>query len=162
MKNPPPYSKKNLCFESFALAIKPEQKKTLTEWAAQNVRLARSSRSEQADLTLTPWLIEPLERIFDNETSNVCIVAPVGSGKTSLLECAVTYIVAERPGPTLIGMMSNADAQELHETGFLPALRACKAIDNLWPAAKNSIRKDFVNFVHMPLWVGGSGLSNFQ
>lgn len=84
------------------------------------------------------------------------------SGKTVMLEIAVTYIVAEKPGPCLVGMMSNPDAQELMETGIMPALKNCSLIDSLWPTKRNLIRKDFIQFSHMPIWIGGSNISNFQ
>jgi hypothetical protein len=147
---------------AFASAIKPSPKMSIIDWAAKNVKLSRSSRSEYADLKQTPWLIDPLEAILSNNYSEVVINAPVGSGKSTMLEIAGTYIVAEKAGPTMFAAQTDPDAQEFFQTGLLPALKNCKLIDNLWPAKQNAIRKDFVQFTHMPLWCVGANMSNLQ
>jgi hypothetical protein len=147
---------------AFASAIKPSPKMSIVDWAAKNVKLSRSSRSEYADLKQTPWLIDPLETILGNDATEVVVNAPVGSGKSTMLEIAGTYIVSEKAGPTMFAAQTDPDAQEFFQTGLMPALKNCKLIDNLWPAKQNAIRKDFVQFTHMPLWCVGSNLSNFQ
>ena len=148
--------------QAFANAIKPQTKLNITEWAAKHVKLARSSRSEMADLTQTPWLINPIEAVIGNQYSEICLTAPVGSGKSTALEILGTYIIAEKPGPMLYGLQTDQDAEEWMQTGLMPALQNCELIDQLWPKNKNSIRKDFVAFSHMPIWIGGCGLSNLQ
>lgn len=155
-------SKSQIIRNAFASAIKPSPKMNIVEWAANNVKLSRSSRSEYADLKQTPWLIEPLETILGNNATEVVVNAPVGSGKSTMLEIAGTYIVAEKAGPTMFAAQTDPDAQEFFQTGLMPALRNCKLIDNLWPAKQNQIRKEFVQFTHMPLWCVGSNMSNFQ
>jgi len=126
------------------------------------VKLARSSRSEKADLNQTPWLIKPLETILGNECSEVVLLAPTGGGKSTMMEVAITYIVAEKPGPTLVCTQSDPDAYEWFQTGIKPALESCQTVHNLWPTKRNLIRKDFVQFSHMPLWVCGANLNNLQ
>lgn len=153
--------KRNL-YDAFSQSIKPQQKLSITEWAEKYVKLNRSSRSERADLRQTPWLIEPLETILGNLQGEIVILAPTGSGKSTMLEIAGTYIVAEKPGPTMFAAQTDPDAQEFFQTGLLPALKNCSLVDKLWPTQKNFIRKDFVQFAHMPLWVCGSNMSNFQ
>jgi len=152
----------DVLLNAFAAGIKPEQKLSITEWAKRYVKLARSSRSTTADLNQTPWLIQPLETVLGNDATEVVINAPVGSGKSTMFEIIGTYIIAEKPGPALFATQTDADAQEWMQTGFLPALKGCPLIDGLWPKERNLIRRDFIQFPHMPVWVGGSNLSNFQ
>lgn len=152
---------KTRILEAFAKGIAPAQRLPLAEWAAKHVRLARSSRSTFADLEATPWLIEPLEAIFKNELSEVALCAPPGSGKSTLLEIAATYIVAERPGPTLFATLTDDEAKNWHDTGLLPALEGCDLIRPLWPQDRHKKSKGLIVFPHMPLWVGGSNLSFF-
>ncbi len=161
-KNPRTAGKKPLLYQAFARSIKPEQKLSIVDWSSRYVKLARSSRSEWADLRQTPWLIEPIETILGNDVSEVVIAAPTGGGKSTLFEIIGTYIVAEKPGPTLFCTQTNPTAQEWMETGLKPALKNCSLIDRLWPKDSNSIRKDFVNFPHMTLWVNGANKSNLQ
>jgi phage terminase large subunit GpA-like protein len=145
----------------FAEGLRPEQNTDIVDWCKKNVRLATSSRSEQMDLTLTPWLVEPLKQILGNENSDITIVAPVGSGKSTMLTAAVTYLVAERPGPTLVACQTNPEAQSFFETTLLPSLKSCPGISKLWPTKKNYIRKDMILFPHMPLYVSGANLTTF-
>jgi phage terminase large subunit GpA-like protein len=149
-------------FTAFCVGICPAPKLDIVEWAAANVRLARSSRSETADLRQTPWLIQPLETILGHEASEIVINAPVGSGKSTLFEIIGTYIVAAKPGPTLFSAQTDTDAAEWMATGLLPALKGCALIDPLWPKDRHAVRKDMIQFPHMPVWVGGANLSNFQ
>ena len=152
---------KQILLNAFAIGIKPEQNSDIVQWCKDHVRLATSSRSEYMDLTMTPWLINPLKEILGNKNSDICIVAPIGSGKTSIMTAAITYIVAEKPGPTLVGMLTNPDAQEMMETVIVPSLKGCKSITKLWPTKRTLIRKDQILFAHMPLWVSGSNITNF-
>jgi hypothetical protein len=155
-------TKSQILRNAFASAIKPSPKMSIIDWASKNVKLSRSSRSEYADLRQTPWLVDPLETILGNTGVEIVINAPVGSGKSTMLEIAGTYIVSEKAGPTMFAAQTDPDAQEFFQTGLMPALKNCSLIDNLWPAKQNAIRKDFVQFTHMPLWCCGANMSNFQ
>jgi phage terminase large subunit GpA-like protein len=145
--------KQQILIDSFKRTIKPEQRQNLVDW---------SSRSENADLTQTPWLVEPLERILGNNAQEVVVLAPTGGGKSTMLEIAVTYIVAEKPGPTLLCAQSDVDAYEWVQTGVKPALEKCDLIKDIWPSKKNQLRKDFINFPHMTLFMGGANHNNLQ
>jgi len=145
----------------FADGLIPEQSSDICAWVKKNVRLATSSRSEYMDMRLSPWLVEPLKQILGNENSDITICAPVGSGKSTLITAAVTYIVDQRPGPTLVAYQTNPEAQAYFETTLLPSLKSCPGIDKLWPTKKNYIRKDLILFPHMPLYVSGSNLTTF-
>ncbi len=149
-------------FKAFALTVKPERKVPITDWAYEHVKLIRSSRSEKAALELTPWLIQPIETILGNKAEEVVILAPTGGGKSTLMEIAITYIAAERPGPTLVCSQSDPDALEWMQTGIKPALEKCDLIKGLWPTKKNHLRKDFIQFPHMWLAVGGASKNNLQ
>jgi energy-coupling factor transporter ATP-binding protein EcfA2 len=147
---------------AFANAVRPQDRLSIVDWAAKHVRTQRSSRSQNADLRQTPWLIDPLEKVVGNEASEVVLLAPTGSGKSTILEIAGTYIIAENPAPTQFAVGSDADAQQFFETGLKPALKNCKLIDGFWPASKNAIKKDIIQFTHMNLWVEGANTSNLQ
>ena len=148
--------------KSFGEAIKPQTKLSITDWASKHVRLARSLKSEMADLNITPWLKDTLESIIGNDYSEICLTAPTGGGKTTALEILITYLVAEKPGPLLYGSQTDNDAKDWMVTGLRPALENCELIKPLLPKNRNHITNKFIKFNHMPLWVGGCGLSNLQ
>lgn len=147
---------------AFRRGIAPPQRLPLKEWAARNVRLSRSSRSTHADLSLTPWLIEPLEAFFTNTNSEVVLCFPPGSGKSTCFELAAAFICAEKPGPCMFAVLSDADAKEWADVGLRPVLEACEAIKPLWPKDRHKNTKGLISFPHMPLWVSGANHSAFQ
>jgi phage terminase large subunit GpA-like protein len=147
---------------AFARGIAPPQRLPLKEWAARNVKLSRSSRSTHADLSLTPWLVEPLEAFFNNSNSEVVLCFPPGAGKSTLFEIAAAYIVAERPGPALFTVLSDTDAKEWADVGLRPVLENCEAIKPLWPKDRHKNTKGLISFPHMPLWVSGANVAAFQ
>lgn len=146
---------------AFANAIKPHDKLSIADWALKHVKAARSLRNDTVDLYQTPWLIDPIERMIGDSASRVVLLAPTGGGKSTAMSVAATYLVAEKPSRLQIAMLSDSDAQQYFELDLLPALRGCKLIDGFWPAAKNKVRKDFIDFNHMPLWCEGANKSNF-
>lgn len=146
---------------AFAKAIKPPDRLPIADWAKIHVRTARSGKGDYADLYQTPWLIEPIEKMIGDEAKRVVLLAPTGSGKSTAMSVAATYLVAEKPCRLQLAMLSDADAQQFMELDLMPALRNCKLIDGFWPQAKNKIRKDFIDFNHMPLWCEGANKSNF-
>jgi phage terminase large subunit GpA-like protein len=147
---------------SFSRGIKPAPKIGIVDWAKANVKLLRSSRSTFADLHQTPWLVDPLEAATGNEYSEILLKAPVGSGKTTLLEILACYIVAEKPGPAMFAGQGDSDAREWMDSGLFPSLKNCPLITPLWPKDRHSIGKSSIQFPHMPLFVCGANLSNFQ
>lgn len=68
------------------------------EWLRENVRLPHSARSSNFDPAIAPWLNDIIRRFSDGQTRQIAIRAPVGGGKTTLLELLVTWVVAEAPG----------------------------------------------------------------
>jgi phage terminase large subunit GpA-like protein len=67
------------------------------EWAALNVKISNSERSTRFDPEQTPWWKAPLECAGDFDTRQVVIVAPTGSGKSTMAEALIPYVVSENP-----------------------------------------------------------------
>jgi len=147
---------------SFRTAIRPPTKLTPWEWAANNVRIANSERSPKFDPDQLPWWKAPLECAADYQTRQVVILAPTGSGKSTLGEALIPYVVSENPGPFLYASQTDPDAKFWGETRLIPALQSCESIKPLWPKDRHKSRKLEIIFPHMPLIMGGANLSNFQ
>jgi phage terminase large subunit GpA-like protein len=98
----------------------------------------------------------------DFDTRQVVIVAPTGSGKSTMAEALIPYVVSEDPGSILYASQTDDDAKFWAETRLKPALKSCSQLDGLWPEDRHKSRKLEIIFPHMALLLGGANLSNFQ
>lgn len=132
------------------------------EWAALNVKISNSERSTRFDPEQTPWWKAPLECAGDFDTRQVVIVAPTGSGKSTMAEALIPYVVSENPGAFLYASQTNESAKFWGETRLKPALMSSQHVKDLFPKDRHASRKLEIIFPHMPLILGGANLANFQ
>ena len=153
-----------IALQAFCRAITPPSDMDVVEWACEYVKLPQSARSPNFDIDATPWLREPMMWIADDENKEVVVMAPVGSGKTTMLEGILPWIIAEEPGPTLITMQTDDDARAWVDTRFHPSLKSNDKVAPLLPSGKQrgNFRKGEILFPHMPLHIGGANLANLQ
>ncbi len=144
------------------LGLRPPSDMTPWQWAAQNVRIANSERSTKYDPDQTPWWKAPMEAAADYQTREIVVVAPTGSGKSTMVEALIPYIVSEDPGPLLYASQTDADAKFWAESRLKPAMLSCQSLKSLWPKDRHSSRKMEIMFPHMPLVICGANMSNFQ
>lgn len=103
-----------------------------------------------------------MECASDIDTREVVVLAPTGSGKSTMAEALIPYVIAEDPGAMLYASQTDEDAKFWAESRLLPTLRNCAALSGLWPEDRHKSRKMEIIFPHMPLILGGANLSNFQ
>ena len=132
------------------------------EWASINVKISNSERSSKFDPEQTPWWKAPMEKAGDYETREIVVLAPTGSGKSTMAEALIPYVVSEDPGPMLYASQTDEDAKFWAETRLKPAMKSCRQLDGLWPEDRHASRKLEIIFPHMPIVLGGANLSNFQ
>lgn len=153
-----------LALTQFAKAMKPPSDLSAVDWACKYVKLPQSARSPQFDIDSTPWLRFPMMQIADDENREVVVIAPVGSGKTTMLEGLLPWIISEEPGPTLVTFQTDNDARDWVDTRFHPSLKLNEKVKPLIPTGKHrgNFRKNEILFPHMPLFMGGANISNLQ
>jgi len=148
---------------AFRQAITPPNRRPVADWCADNVKLPYgSSRSPTFAPDLTPWVREPLEEIFDNFNREIVLLAPVGSGKSTMIEAMLCYILAEDPGPTLVTGQTDEDIGDWAETRAWQVLRSSPATAALYPSERDKVRKDEILFPHMPVHLTGANMSGLQ
>ncbi len=69
----------------------PKLPPPIIPWAEQNVVFPSSARSKHFNVSITPWIKEPLERAIDNETRIITCTGAVQSGKSTLGEVVILY-----------------------------------------------------------------------
>jgi phage terminase large subunit GpA-like protein len=148
--------------KGFCLGWRPPTTLRPWEWAAENVSIANSERSSKFDPSQTPWWQGPLECAADCETINVIVVAPTGSGKSTMAEALIPYVVSEDSGPFFYATQTDSNAKFWAETRLQHAIRSVKSIADLWPKDRHKSRKMEIIFPHMPLILSGANMSSFQ
>ena len=115
-------NKTEILFSAFRSACRPPAKTTPSEWATGRVALYEGlSPTYEADSA--PWLKEPLDAFADIDAKEVCLLAPVGTGKTTMIEAAIAFVVSEDAGGTMIVGQTDADIKDWSETRMQYTLR---------------------------------------
>jgi phage terminase large subunit GpA-like protein len=142
--------------------LREQDRSTILEWAEKHVQLPHSDRAKRFDRRQAPWLNGVLEAATDEDTREVVLCAPVGSGKTTMFEVLACWIVAREPGGTMFVLQSDTDATDWAETRLRRVLEECGPIAPLWPKNRHQKRKAAVLFPHMSLFVNGANINNLQ
>lgn len=147
---------------AFQRGIRPPSDLSPPEWAGRHVRVQNSERAPFFDIQQTPWWERPMEAAGDNEVKQVVVLAPTGSGKSTMAEGLIPWIVSEDPGPLLYASQTDEDAKFWAESRLLPTLKSCEPLRGLWPDDRHKSRKMEIIWPHMPMVLGGANMSNFQ
>jgi phage terminase large subunit GpA-like protein len=147
--------------QAFSAAMRPPSRLTPAEWCAENVKLPHSDIG-RFDVLGSPWLVEPLNAIADQEIRQIDLLMPTGGGKTSFYEAAICYAFSESPGPLFYYELNDANAREWNETRLQQTLRATPETAKLLPLDPKKVRRDAIIASHMPILIGGANMSNAQ
>lgn len=148
--------------EAFRQGVRPSERLSASEWMARNVVIPHSARNTQFDPTTAPWFSEIIEEIARDSNDEIVVAAPVGSGKTTLFESLLCWIVAENPGPTLVTGQTDKTAKQWAESRLSPMFAAIPEVARLFPRDRHAKRKTEILFRHMPLFIGGANLTSLQ
>lgn len=126
------------------------------EWAQRNVRLVGSARSEAFDVSVTPWLREPFERINDGRTRRLTLVLPVQSGKSALGEVAICYWIATASGGDIqYNWENDVKGLDRYKKRVRKILQACGPVAQRWPSNRSDEGKGLVVFPHLNFTMQG-------
>lgn len=142
---------------------RPPDARTRSQWVYDHVQPPNSARSKRLDVSVTPWLREPIDQSSDNRIKEMVVLMPTGGGKTTLIDGIIPHAITEDPGPILLTLQTDADAREYVEERLMPILRGVPQISHIMAAMdRHAIRRDSVMFPHLPLYMGGASLTHLQ
>src|ERR1700752_90994 len=93
-------------------------------WASRNVKLD-SEVAEFYDPRASPYFVAPLRAIFDNNLREICVIAPPGTGKTTLIEVMIAYVAACDPGDVLVSSKNDVLLSQWLDTRLNRFLNRC-------------------------------------
>lgn len=146
---------------SFASAMRLPADLPPAEWATGRVKIM-DGLSPEFDIANTPWLRDPMDALANPEALEIVVMAPIGTGKSTMLEGAMCYIVSEDAGPTLIVAQTDNDLQDWAETRLDFAMRNTEDTRRLYPRDRYKAGKMKILFPHMPLFLTGANMSGLQ
>ena len=90
------------------------------EWIRENVVDQQSARSTHIDFTLSPFLLEPIDKFLNDGTvRHINLMAPTGSGKSTLFVGLLNYLIANDAGNTLVAFQNEQETSDFAETRLL-------------------------------------------
>ena len=77
------------------------------EWIRENVVDQQSARSTHIDFTLSPFLLEPIDKFLNDGTvRHINLMAPTSYGKSTLFVGLLNYLIANDAGNTLVAFQN--------------------------------------------------------
>lgn len=145
----------------FRVAVRPPARLSPADWASGRVAIM-DGLTPKYQTENAPWQREPLDTMANADAKEVVLLAPIGTGKTTFMEAALQYIIAEDPGPTLLVGQTDDDLKDWAETRMDYAIRNTPETAALLPEDRHKRRKMQVLFPHMSLFLTGANLSGLQ
>lgn len=109
-------------------------RRPIYEWARDHVRNVPGSPIQgRFDIRNSPWLKRPFETLTDPLCRHTTLIAPVQTGKTLLAELAISYRIANDPGPCSFTFQSDEMAALEAKTRLMPLLDSIDAVARLLP-----------------------------
>ena len=145
----------------FQRSVRPSARLSPADWASGRIVIA-DGLTPKYQIENAPWQKEPLNTLSDANAKEVVFIAPVGTGKTTFMEAALSYIISEDPGPTLLVGQTDDDLRDWAETRMDYAIRNTPDTANLLPSDRHKKKKMQILFPHMSLFLTGANLSGLQ
>lgn len=146
-------------------AFTPPERKPVWQWAEEHVEnIPYSPIPGRFQASNSPMLKEVMQEMVNPRTRLISIIASVQSSKSTAIEVALCYIVANLPGPTLWLDQNDDDAKDQAEGRLRKLFDCCPPVKRLYPGDRYKLRNTTIQFANgMTLWVAGAyNKSNLQ
>ena len=101
---------------------------SIVSWAHENITMTGSPLSESFDISITPWLREPLEHIADTKTRIITFVKPIQCGGSSVGEIALAWWASYGRGIIQNNWPKEDRAKSRWAERILPVLERCRSV----------------------------------
>lgn len=148
---------------TWAAGLEPMDRRPIHEWAHDHVTLPASyAQPGRFDVSTSRHMIAPMMAIQDDTVREATWMGAIQTGKSLISEIGILWAIANSPGPIMLTMQTDEDAQEHCDQRFFEALRSVRAIRDIMPADRHLVTKTAIYFGPFFLMVNGANLSNLQ
>lgn len=85
----------------------------------------------------SPWLVGPINAVFDPETRMVVNLAAIGSGKSVFVAVVIAYILGKAPADVIVYQPTNDNAKGFFRETLKPVWEGCPPVASLMPSGKD-------------------------
>lgn len=149
----------SVAIEAWTRQFKPRTSLSVSEWGRREVKLPFSARSTSFDPDQTYHLREIIDGL--TEPGEQIVVGSPGSGKTSIFEVGIPFIIAENPGPVGLAFHDDKLGEQWMSTRGRKVLTNCGPVNALWPG-RHKVKKDAIIFPHMEFLLFGANTGSLQ
>ena len=128
-------------------------------WIQENIDLGRdttAARDDLVDLSLTPYLIDPINAWADDKCRMITAVAPEQTGKSSIWKWPLIWTLENDPGPALIVYPSDDAAAETNQDSVKPLMEGIPSLKRQL-ARPYSSKGDRYSFDQAVIYFTGAG-----
>lgn len=119
----PPYRDPRAGLVDALHALRPAARISVTAAAEKSMRVRVAGQWQTFDRSVTPYMVEPTDMIISREYRGLTFCGPSQSGKTQMLQSAVSYNIAYNPGRTALFQMTKDAASEYSQEKLGPMIR---------------------------------------
>lgn len=150
--------------EGWNVAFSPPDRRSIQEWAAQNITLppvlAKSGKFSTVD---SRQFDAPLDALRSARVRGVRILAPVRGGKTLIADVAAPWAIVNDNASVLWVFQDQPIAEAHAETRQMPILKAVPAIRPMLPFDRHKARKSNILFANgLPFTMQGPAMGGLQ
>ena len=143
----------------FEQGYAPEDRAPVWAWGRDNLRLRESPFGKRFAIEETPWLKEPLEIFPDNRVREIVLVCCAQGGKTTSMQVAATWALAQQPGPTMLVLQTEDAAKKFARQRMLPMVLSCAPLAAQLPEDRHERTTREVLFPNATLMIGAANES---
>jgi phage terminase large subunit GpA-like protein len=129
----------------------------IIKWCEQNIVLPPAYATPgKLDLSISPYLHEPLRDLDDPTIKQVNLCMATQIGKSLLTEIAIPYWVINNPGTIMKLFHNNEISDSISETRFLPLIKSCQVLAPLLTHNRHSTKLRGISFPHVSVIMKGA------
>lgn len=133
----------------------------IVAWARESVYVGAAQGTARPgfyDASITPYMIEPLRAMVDDATRRVVLITGAQVGKTEAEKVATVYTLVHKPGPLMLVLPAQDDAEDFAATRLKPTIEDSPALAGLIPAdRKKNFGKRLLKLPGSLVYLRGAG-----
>lgn len=151
-------------FPGFRAGWEKADRRPIYAWAHDGQVILNENYAIQGlfDVSLSRYLMAPMDAITDDLVREVNICGAVQTAKSLILELAIPWIMANDPGPIMWTFQSDPDAKEHMLTRAMPLWLTIPALKGLWPLDRHKRGTTEVYFGSFFFLANGANKNNLQ
>ena len=124
----------------------PPPVETVDQWAERCIVLPKivSAVDGPIDLSLTPFIREPLRAATDNDVEEITLCCSTQVMKTTFLIIVALHTISEDPTNIMHVMTTEDDAEELSVERYEPIIRASPELERLLDGRKHQLTRESI------------------